>query len=54
VEASITKQLLDDKKSKAVTSWLTAVQKEYDDKVSYADGFEPPQLQSSTETATNG
>jgi foldase protein PrsA len=54
VKASITKQLLDDKKSKAVTSWLTAVQKEYDDKVSYADGFEPPQLQDATETTTNG
>jgi foldase protein PrsA len=54
VKASITKQLLDDKKSKAVTSWLTAVQKEYDEKVSYADGFQPPQLQDATETATNG
>lgn len=57
VRASIAKQLLDDKKSKAVTSWLEAVQKEYDGKVSYADGFSPPDLQSTggdAGTATNG
>lgn len=57
VRASITKQLLDDKKSKAVTTWLETVQKEYDGKVSYADGFSPPNLQSTggdAGTATNG
>jgi foldase protein PrsA len=57
VQASISKQLLDDKKSKAVTTWLASVQKEYDGKVSYADGFAPPELQSTGSdagTATNG
>jgi foldase protein PrsA len=55
VKASIEKQLLDQKKNDVVTKWLADVEKEYEGKVSYAEGFAPPELESSgTETESDG
>ena len=53
VKESIRKQLLDQKKNEVVTKWLADVQKEYEGKISYAEGFAPPDLAGS-ETETEG
>jgi foldase protein PrsA len=55
VKASIEKQLIDQKKNDVVTKWLADVEKEYEGKISYAEGFAPPELESSgTETESDG
>jgi parvulin-like peptidyl-prolyl isomerase len=52
VKASIKATLLQDKKSQTMTDWVTELQKDYEDKVSYATGFAPPDLPEPTETET--
>jgi foldase protein PrsA len=42
VKATIRSQLKQERTQKAVTDWASKVQKEYDKKVEYADGFAPP------------
>jgi parvulin-like peptidyl-prolyl isomerase len=51
VKDSIEKDLTAQKKNDAVTTWATDLQTKYEEKVTYADGFAPPELASSeTET----
>lgn len=60
VKASIRKQLVDQRKNEVVSAWLADVEDEYEGKVSYADGFAPPELDSGeegeeqTETESDG
>jgi foldase protein PrsA len=54
VEASIQKDLEAQKKNDAVNTWASDLQKEYEEKVSYADGFAPPQLASSETETSDG
>ncbi|HWG54925.1 MAG TPA: peptidylprolyl isomerase [Gaiellaceae bacterium] len=42
VQASIRQQLLQTKKNEAMTKWVDGLKKEYEDKVAYAVGFNPP------------
>jgi parvulin-like peptidyl-prolyl isomerase len=42
VEESIRQQLLQTKKNEAMTKWVDDLKKDYEDKVSYAVGFNPP------------
>jgi foldase protein PrsA len=42
VKATIRSQLQQERTQKAVTDWAAKVQREYDKKVKYADGFAPP------------
>ncbi|HEV8249831.1 MAG TPA: peptidylprolyl isomerase [Gaiellaceae bacterium] len=51
VEAQIKAQLLQTKKSNAMTKWVDDVKKELGDKTTYQVGFEPP-AQATTSTAT--
>src|SRR6478672_4390476 len=53
VRAQIKSQLLQQKKSDAVSSWVAKVEKEYKGKVSYATGYEPPDT-TTTGTDTTG
>ena len=48
VKAQIRTQLLEERKSAAVNDWAADIQKEYEGKVTYAAGFEPP------DTSTTG
>jgi foldase protein PrsA len=50
--ASIKATLLQEKKSEFMTQWVEDLQDEYDGKVQYALGFEPPELPDSTDTET--
>ncbi len=51
VKASIRATLLQQKKSEAMTAWADDLRKEYDGKVSYAAGYEPPEIpEAPTET----
>lgn len=50
VKASIKATLLQDKKSETMTAWVEDLQKDYEDKISYATGFAPPNLPDPTET----
>ena len=50
LEESIRQQLVQQKKNDAMKSWVERVEKEYEDKVVYAAGFEPPK----TGTGTTG
>ena len=43
VREQIKSQLLQQKQSDAVSDWVSKVEKEYKDKVTYAAGFEPPE-----------
>ncbi|MBA2643306.1 MAG: peptidylprolyl isomerase [Actinobacteria bacterium] len=52
VKDSIKAQLLQDKRNAAMTEWVKDLQKRYEGKVSYAAGFEPPELPESTATET--
>ena len=52
--AQIKSQLLQQKKSDAVSSWVSKVEKEYKGKVSYATGFEPPDTTATGTGATTG
>jgi foldase protein PrsA len=42
VKASIREQLLQTKKNEAMTEWVDELKEDYEDKVSYAVGFNPP------------
>jgi parvulin-like peptidyl-prolyl isomerase len=51
VKSQIRSQLLQQKKSTAVSDWLAKVDKEYTSKILYADGYQPPDT-TSTDTGT--
>jgi parvulin-like peptidyl-prolyl isomerase len=52
VEESIRQQLLQTKKNEAMTKWVDDLKKDYEDKVTYAVGFNPPPATSTgTDTA---
>ena len=48
---SIKQQLEQTKKNEAMTKWVDELKKEYEDKVSYAVGFNPPPPATGTTTA---
>lgn len=51
VEDSIRQQLLQERKNEAMTKWVEDLRERYDGKVTYAVGFEPPELpEAPTET----
>ena len=50
VKEQIRGQLVEERKNKAVTDWAADIQKEYEDKVTYATGFEPPDTSEGEET----
>jgi len=52
VKASIEASLLQQKKQQVMTDWAQNLQKKYKHKVSYATGFEPPAIPSSTDTSS--
>ncbi len=52
VRASIRTTLLQEKKTTFMTTWVEDLQSEYDSKVSYATGFEPPDIPDATTTET--
>jgi parvulin-like peptidyl-prolyl isomerase len=52
VKDSIRQQLLQTKKNETMTKWVDDLKKDYEDKVSYAAGFNPPPA-TSTGTATD-
>src|SRR6185503_16033208 len=47
-------QLLEQKKSDAVSAWVSKVEKTYKDKVQYATGYEPPETTSTGTDTTTG
>ena len=52
VRASIRATLLQEKKTTVMTDWVESLTKEYRNKVSYAAGFEPPEVPDTTTTET--
>jgi parvulin-like peptidyl-prolyl isomerase len=52
VKKSISDQLRSDKQNEAVTEWAAKVRKDYEGKVQYAAGFEPPAEVEETDTGT--
>jgi len=44
VKASIRTTLLQEERQKFMATWVEDLSKEYDGKVSYAAGYEPPEL----------
>ena len=52
VKAQIRTQLLEERKSAAVNDWAKGIQEEYEGKVTYAAGFEPPETSTGEETET--
>ncbi|HSI98259.1 MAG TPA: peptidylprolyl isomerase [Gaiellaceae bacterium] len=50
VRESIRQQLLQERRNEAMTAWVEELRKRYDGKVSYATGFEPPEIPDATET----
>ncbi len=50
VKDSIRQQLLQTKKNEAMTKWVNELKKDYEDKVSYAVGFNPPPAATGTTT----
>jgi parvulin-like peptidyl-prolyl isomerase len=52
VEESIRQQLLQTKKNEAMTEWVDDLKKDYEDKVTYAVGFNPPPAASTTAAST--
>ncbi|HET6683898.1 MAG TPA: peptidylprolyl isomerase [Gaiella sp.] len=54
VRTQIKSQLLQQKKSDAVSDWVAKVEKEYKDKVQYAAGYEPPDTTSTSTGTTTG
>jgi len=48
VENDIRQQLLQTKKNEAMTKWVDELKQDYDDKVSYAVGFNPPPAETGT------
>jgi parvulin-like peptidyl-prolyl isomerase len=53
VRSQIKSQLLQQKKSDAVSAWVAKVEKQYKDKVQYAAGYAPPDT-TATDTGTTG
>jgi foldase protein PrsA len=53
VKDSISQQLAQTKKNEAMTKWVDQLKKDYEDKIAYAVGFNPPPA-ASTGTNTNG
>jgi parvulin-like peptidyl-prolyl isomerase len=54
VRTQIKSQLLQQKKSDAVSAWVAKVEKEYKGKVSYATGYEPPDTTTTDTGTTSG
>lgn len=52
VRASIEATLLQQKRTDAMTAWVEKLRRDYEGKVRYATGFEPPELPDATTTAT--
>ena len=52
VRASIKATLLQDKRTEVMTEWVKDLEEDYEDKVNYAAGFEPPELPEETTTET--
>jgi len=52
VRASIKATLLQEKRTTVMTEWVQELEKDYEGKVSYAAGFEPPELPEDTNTET--
>jgi foldase protein PrsA len=52
VKAGIRTQLVEQRKQAALATWAEDVRKQYDDKVSYAEGYAPPEA--ATESTTTG
>jgi parvulin-like peptidyl-prolyl isomerase len=52
VRASIRTTLLQEKRNETMTTWVEDLRKDYEGKVSYAVGFEPPELPDATTTET--
>jgi parvulin-like peptidyl-prolyl isomerase len=50
VKASIQATLLQEKRTDVMTDWVEDLQKDYEGKVRYANGFEPPELPDATTT----
>ena len=50
VKAAIKQQLLSQKQSEAQKTFLDDLKKEYEDKISYAKGYEPPATTAPTTT----
>lgn len=48
VRETIRQQLLQQKRSESMTAWAEEVKQEFEDKVVYATGFEPPELPATT------
>jgi foldase protein PrsA len=53
VRESISQQLAQTKKNEAMTKWVEELKQDYEDKISYADGFNPPAT-GTVATDTNG
>ena len=53
VQDQIRQQLLQTKKNEAMTAWVDDLKKEYDDKVSYAVGFNPPPAATGTTSTSS-
>ena len=54
VLGQIKSQLLQEKRSDAVNGWVKQVEEEYDGKVTYAAGYEPPDTTSTAAETTGG
>jgi foldase protein PrsA len=54
VRTQIKSQLLQQKKSDAVSDWVAKVEKQYKDKVQYAAGYEPPESTATSTGTTTG
>jgi foldase protein PrsA len=52
VKSSIRATLLQEKRNEAMTAWIEELRKDYEGKVSYAAGYEPPELPEATTTDT--
>ena len=52
VRSSIRMTLLQEKKTAFATQWVEDLKDEYEGKVSYAAGFEPPEIPDATSTET--
>jgi foldase protein PrsA len=52
VRASIKATLLQEQRTDVMTEWVEDLENDYEDKVSYAAGFEPPELPEETSTET--
>jgi len=52
VKAAVKASLLQQRRSEEMNKWVQDLRDQYDGKVSYATGYEPPELPDTTETAT--